>query len=80
MRTRVWLTALTAAAAALFTAPGAAAAPDCNVTTPATSQCERAGNVQIVTGPTTFSETRPFPEYPWGTGGVGGPILGKGGV
>jgi hypothetical protein len=80
MRRWVWLTALTAAAAALVTAPSAAAAPDCNATTPATSQCERAGNVQIVTGPTTYAETGPFPEYPWGTGGVGVPILGKGGV
>jgi hypothetical protein len=81
MYSRSVLTVLAAgAAAALIAAPTAGAAPDCSPTSQATTQCERAGNVQIVTGPTTYSETGPFFEYPWGTGGIGVPILGKGGV
>jgi hypothetical protein len=66
--------------AAFLGAPTAAAAPRCTNTTPTTTQCERAGSTQIVTGPNTYSETGPLPEYPWGTGGIGVPILGIGGV
>jgi hypothetical protein len=78
----VRLTALLAAAgiAALPIAPMASAAPRCTATTSTTTQCERDGNTQIVTGPSTYSSTGPFLEYPWGTGGIGIGILGKGGV
>ena len=74
-----WLLA-TGAVVAVLAAPTAAAAPECTPTAPATTQCERAGNIQIVTGPGTYSNTGPFFEYPWGTGGTGVPILGIGGV
>ena len=72
---------LAAGAIATFLgAPTATAVPRCTYTTPTTTQCERAGSTQIVTGPNTYSETGPFPEYPWGTGGIGVPILGIGGI
>ncbi|MBV8930171.1 MAG: hypothetical protein JO152_13705 [Mycobacteriaceae bacterium] len=65
---------------ALLVAPIAAAGPQCTATTPTTTQCEHGGNTQIVTGPSTYSQTGPFLEYPWGTGGIGVGILGKGGI
>lgn len=61
-------------AAGIFTAlaapPAASAVPVCTNTTPTTTQCERPGNAQIVTGPATQSSTGPFPEFPWGVSGV----------
>jgi hypothetical protein len=80
MRSFLWWLTIGYAGAALAAAPAAAAATQCTSTAPATTQCERGGNVQIVTGPSTYSSTGPFFEYPWGTGGVGVPILGIGGV
>jgi len=78
-----YLIALLAAAgatAALLAAPTASAVPECTNTTSTTTQCERDGNTQIVTGPGTYSNTGPFLEYPWGTGGIGVGILGIGGI
>ena len=74
-RPRAYLTPMLVAAgaiaAALLAAPIATAAPKCITTTPTTTQCERDGNTQIVTGPGTYADTAtfPFPEWPWGTGG-----------
>ena len=80
-----YLTPLLAAGvvASVVAAPAAAAAPKCTSTTPTTTQCERGGgSTAIVTGPGSYADNAafPFPEYPWGTGGIGGPILGKGGI
>jgi hypothetical protein len=63
---------VTAGVIALVAAPAAAAQPRCTNTTPTTTQCERAGNSQIVTGPSTNANTAafPFPEWPWGFGGI----------
>jgi hypothetical protein len=66
------LVAAAGAAVALLAAPTAAGEPKCTNTTPTTTQCERAGNSQIVTGPGTSADTAafPFPEWPWGLGGI----------
>jgi hypothetical protein len=67
----LYLAALLAAVTTFFGTPTAAAQPKCASTTPNTTQCERAGNTQIVTTPGTSASTAafPFPEWPWGLGG-----------
>jgi hypothetical protein len=68
------------AIAEVFSAPTAAAIPQCTNTTPTTTQCERPGNAQINTSPGVTGFSGPFFGWPWlfsGTtisiGGPGGP-------
>lgn len=62
--------------AAILSAPPAAALPQCTNTGPTTTQCERPGNAQINTSPSTPST------YPWGWPwwGGGGLTIGIGGI
>ena len=60
--------------AAVVSAPTAAALPECTNTGPTTTQCERPGNAQINTSPST-PDTYPWGWPWWGTGitiGIGG--------
>jgi hypothetical protein len=74
MRYLVPLVATAGATAAIVAASPATAEPQCINTTPTTTQCQRdGGSTQIVTGPGTYADTAafPFPEWPWGIGGIG---------
>ncbi|MHC9294969.1 hypothetical protein ACRCUN_21100 [Mycobacterium sp. LTG2003] len=57
---------------AIFTAPVAAAAPQCTNTGPTTTQCQTGGSTQIVTSPPAMNYG---PWYGWGFG-LGGIVIG----